>query len=286
MKYDLNKKVVLITGAAGGIGAATARELYALGANLVLTDMQQEAVDKLASEFEASRVLPLALDVTDAVATKDVVQKTIKHFGHLDIAFANAGISWRDGASTIASCDEAEFDKIIEVDLLGVWRTVRAALPEVTRNKGQILITSSVYCFVNGMANAPYAASKAAVEMLGRCLRTEIAYTGATASVVYPGWTATPIAKVAFGGNATVTKMIEAAFPAWLRKPISPEYMAQAIVKGVQRRQPRIFAPVRWVPFSILRGMFNAASDAMVVRHKKLQGLLQQLESESKPVQK
>lgn len=128
--------------------------------------MQQEAVDKLASEFEASRVLPLALDVTDAVATKDVVQKTIKHFGHLDIAFANAGISWRDGASTIASCDEAEFDKIVEVDLLGVWRTVRAALPEVTRNKGQILITSSVYCFVNGMANAPYAASKAAVEML------------------------------------------------------------------------------------------------------------------------
>ncbi|MBV6620011.1 SDR family NAD(P)-dependent oxidoreductase, partial [Acinetobacter baumannii] len=225
-------------------------------------------------------------DVTDAVATKDVVQKTIKHFGHLDIAFANAGISWRDGASTMASCDEAEFDKIIEVDLLGVWRTVRAALPEVTRNKGQILITSSVYCFVNGMANAPYAASKAAVEMLGRCLRTEIAYTGATASVVYPGWTATPIAKVAFGGNATVTKMIEAAFPAWLRKPISPEYMAQAIVKGVQRRQPRIFAPVRWVPFSILRGMFNAGSDAMVIRHKKLQGLLQQLESESKPVQK
>ncbi|WP_370529158.1 SDR family NAD(P)-dependent oxidoreductase [Acinetobacter baumannii] len=155
MKYDLNKKVVLITGAAGGIGAATAREFYALGANLVLTDMQQEAVDKLASEFEASRVLPLALDVTDAVATKDVVQKIIKHFGHLDIAFANAGISWRDGASTIASCDEAEFDKIVEVDLLGVWRTVRAALPEVTRNKGQILITSSVYCF--GMANTPIA---------------------------------------------------------------------------------------------------------------------------------
>ncbi|MBE2573244.1 SDR family NAD(P)-dependent oxidoreductase, partial [Acinetobacter baumannii] len=101
MKYDLNKKVVLITGAAGGIGAATAREFYALGANLVLTDMQQEAVDKLASEFEASRVLPLALDVTDAVATKDVVQKTIKHFGHLDIAFDNAGISCRDGASKI-----------------------------------------------------------------------------------------------------------------------------------------------------------------------------------------
>jgi NADP-dependent 3-hydroxy acid dehydrogenase YdfG len=64
MTYDLNDKVVLITGAAGGIGAATARELYALGASLVLTDMQQTAVDELAKEFSPSRVLPVALIIT------------------------------------------------------------------------------------------------------------------------------------------------------------------------------------------------------------------------------
>jgi NAD(P)-dependent dehydrogenase (short-subunit alcohol dehydrogenase family) len=81
MTYDLNDKVVLITGAAGGIGAATARELYALGASLVLTDMQQTAVDQLAKEFSPSRVLPVALDVTDAAATKAVVQQTIERFG-------------------------------------------------------------------------------------------------------------------------------------------------------------------------------------------------------------
>ncbi|WP_426342490.1 SDR family NAD(P)-dependent oxidoreductase [Pseudoduganella sp. S-14] len=281
MTYDLNDKVVLITGAAGGIGAATARQLYALGANLVLTDMQQSAVDKLAQEFSPSRVLPVALDVTDAAATKAIIQTTIQRFGRLDVAFANAGISWRSGASTIASCDEAEFEKIVEVDLFGVWRTIRAALPEIIRNQGQVLVTSSAYAFLNGLANAPYAASKAAVEMLTRSLRAELAHTGATATVVYPGWTATAIAKVAFGGNATVTKMNEVGLPGWLRRAIPPEQVALALVKGVQDRRPRIYAPWRWVPFSLFRGIFGVLTDVVLSRHKEMHALIQQLEAES-----
>jgi len=281
MTYDLNDKVVLITGAAGGIGAATARQLYALGANLVLTDMQQSAVDKLAQEFSPSRVLPVALDVTDAAATKAIIQTTIQRFGRLDVAFANAGISWRSGASTIASCDEAEFEKIVEVDLFGVWRTIRAALPEIIRNQGQVLVTSSAYAFLNGLANAPYAASKAAVEMLTRSLRAELAHTGATATVVYPGWTATAIAKVAFGGNATVTKMNEVGLPGWLRRAIPPEQVALAIVKGVQDRRPRIYAPWRWVPVSLFRGIFGVLTDVVLSRHKEMHALIQQLEAES-----
>jgi NAD(P)-dependent dehydrogenase (short-subunit alcohol dehydrogenase family) len=197
------------------------------------------------------------------------------------VVFANAGVSWRSGASTIASCDEAEFEKIVEVDLLGVWRTVRAALPEIIRNKGQVLVTSSVYAFLNGIANAPYAASKAGVEMLTRCLRAELAYTGATASVVYPGWTATAIAKVAFGGNATVTKMNEVGLPGWLVGPFPPEQVARAIAKGVQYRRPRIHAPWRWVPFSVFRGIFGVLTDVVLSRHKEMHALIQQLEAES-----
>ena len=165
-KYDLNGKVVLITGATGGIGAASARALYSKGANLVLTDLSQQSLDLRAAEFDATRVLAVPLDVTDAAASKAVVQQAVAHFGRLDIAFPNAGIAWRNNPATIASCDEDEFEKIIDVDLFGVWRTLRAALPEVQRNHGQIVITSSIYSFVNGMVNAPYAASKAAVEML------------------------------------------------------------------------------------------------------------------------
>lgn len=280
MKYDLNGKVVLITGAAGGIGAATARELYAHGANLVLTDMSQTSVDRLAQEFDASRVLPLALDVTDAEATKVVVRKAAEKFGRLDVALANAGISWRGTPGTIMSCDEPEFENIVEVDLFGVWRTIRAALPEVVRNEGQILVTSSIYSFLNGAANAPYAASKAAVEMLTRALRVELGATKATASVVYPGWTATAIAKVAFGGNDLATRMNETALPAFLRRPIQPEQMAHAIVRGIQSRSPRIIAPGRWAPISLARGLFNAVTDRYLWRHARFQGLLRELEAQ------
>lgn len=282
MRYDLKQKVVLITGAAGGIGAATARELYALGASLVLTDVQQEAVDSLAREFDTKRVLALALDVTDARATDAVVQQVVEKFGRLDVAFANAGIAWRDAPATLLSCDEKEFQRIIEVDLFGVWRTLRAALPEVIRNQGQILVTSSIYSFLNGMANAPYAASKAAVESLTRALRAELGGTGATASVVYPGWTATAIAKIAFGGHDLATRMNAAALPAFLRRPITPEQMAAAIVKGLQRRDPRIIAPGRWTPIFMLRGVFNPLTDWYVSRHRGLQNLLRELESQSR----
>lgn len=282
MRYDLRQKVVLITGAAGGIGAATARELHAKGASLVLTDMQQEAVDRLAREFDAGRVLALALDVTDARATKAVVRQAVARFGRLDVAFANAGIAWRDAPATLLSCDEAEFQRIIEVDLFGVWRTLRAALPEVIRNRGQVLVTASIYAFLNGMANAPYAASKAAVESLARALRAELGGTGATASVVYPGWTATAIAKIAFGGHDLATRMNAAALPGFLRRPITPEQMARAIVTGLQRREPRIIAPGRWTPIFLLRGVFNPLTDWYVSRHKGLQGLLRELEAQSR----
>lgn len=278
MSYDLKNKVVLITGAAGGIGAATARALYQQGASLVLTDVSQAAVDALAQEFDASRVLAVVLDVTDLQATKAVVQQAVDKFGKLDVAFANAGISWRGEPATVFSCNEDEFERIVEVDLFGVWRTIKAALPEVVKQQGQILVTASIYAFMNGMVNAPYAASKAAVEMLTRSLRAELAGTGATAGVLYPGWVETPIAKIAFGGNDIATKLIELGFPAPLRRPIQPEEIADAVVKGLISRQPRIIAPARWIPFSMLRGAVNMLSDWHLGRQQKMQRLIRELE--------
>lgn len=280
MTYDLEGKVVLITGAAGGIGSATARELYIKGANLVLTDARQEAVDELAREFDGRRVLPLALDVTDTEAAKTVVRQTVERFGHLDVAFANAGISWKGVPATLRTCDEMEFRRIIEVDLFGVWHIVRASLPEIIRNRGQVLVTSSTYAYLNGMANAPYALSKAAVESLARSLRAELGATGASASVLYPGWVDTAIAKVAFGGNAIVTEMNETGLPPFMRRAIPPKQVARAVVRGLQKRKPRIIEPTRFVPISMLRGLFNMFTDWQIPRHSRLQELLQQLESE------
>lgn len=281
MAYDFKGKVILITGAAGGIGAATARELYGLGALLVLTDMQQEAVDQLAQEFDPERVLPLALDVTDAEASKRVVQSAVERFGRLDVAFANAGIAWRSDPKTLRICPSDEFRRIVEVDLFGVWNTMQAALPEVIRNQGQILVTSSIYAFINGLVNAPYAASKAGVEALARALLVELGGTGATVSVIYPGWTETAIAKIAFGGNDLATRMNETVMPNYLRQPIQPQQVAKAITQGMRSRRPRIVVPGRWTPIALLRGLLNPLIDRYLQRHKALQKLLRELESGS-----
>lgn len=278
MGYSLKNKVVLITGAAGGIGAATAQALYQRGALLVLTDMSQAAVDAQAQGFDSERVLPLALDVTDAAATANAVEQTIAKFGRLDCVMANAGIAWRDEPATVAGCNMEEFEHIMAVDTLGVWRTVKACLPEVIRNQGQVLVVSSIYAMINGVANAPYAASKAAVESLARTLRVELAYTGASASVIYPGWTATPIIDVAFGGSQLATQMNETALPAFLRKPITPDTLANAIVKGIEKRQAHIVAPKRWLPLFWLRGVTNPATDWLLTRHGKLQALIAELD--------
>jgi NADP-dependent 3-hydroxy acid dehydrogenase YdfG len=178
-RLDLSGKVILITGAAGGIGAASARALHAAGARVVLTDVTQQSVDEIANQIGGDRVMPLALDVTDRAAADAVVRMVAQRFGGVDVVFANAGIAG-DHPTSIAMMDEGAFEKVIEVNFIGAWRSVRACLPQIIERRGHVLMTASIYSYCNGMANAPYAASKAALEMFGRSLRAELAGTGAT----------------------------------------------------------------------------------------------------------
>jgi NAD(P)-dependent dehydrogenase (short-subunit alcohol dehydrogenase family) len=283
-KYALADKVVWITGAAGGIGAASAKAIYDAGACLVLTDITQTSVDALVAGMDCKRVLAQSLDVTDAYQTKSVVNSAVARFGRLDVAIANAAISWSGEPATLISCDEAEFERIVEVDFLGVWRTVKAALPEVLRNRGQIVVTSSIYAFINGMVNAPYAASKAAVESLGRSLRSELAGTGASASVLYPGWTSTPMAKVAFGGHPVATELLNTIMPAPARRPIPPEDVARALVEGLACRAPRIIVPPRWRPVSLLRGVLMIVTDEYIDRSVAIHRLVRRVDILSRNV--
>ncbi len=274
--YTIAGKTVLITGAAGGIGAAAARALHARGANVALADLGPGA-SALARELGGDRALALRLDVTDTPALADAVDRTAGRFGALDVVFANAGIA-ADPPATIATIDEATFERVVEVDLLGVWRTVRAALPHVITARGHILVTASVYAYVNGMANAPYAVAKAGVEQLGRALRTELAIHGATAGVLYPGWVHTPIASAAFGSHDTATRMREIAYPSLLGKAITPARVAEAAARGIENRSPRVIVPRRWQPVSALRGILGPVTDLIAERHPELRRLLRRLE--------
>lgn len=282
MAYHLKDKVVLITGASGGIGAACARELYRLGAKLVLTDISQTSLDALATEFTKERVITETVDVTDWKSIKQVTNLAVSTFGKLDIVFANAGISWKESAYTVFNCDASEFEKILEVDLLGVWRTIKSTLPEIVKNKGQVVVTSSIYAFTNGMCNAPYATSKAGIEMLSRSLRAELAGKGVNVSVLYPGWVSTPLTEGVFGGDSLTTNMRELGFPMVLRKPISAEKVAKAFVYGLIHKKPRIIVPARWIPIQLFRGIVGIFSDWYLANHTRIQSLLLDLESRTK----
>jgi NAD(P)-dependent dehydrogenase (short-subunit alcohol dehydrogenase family) len=241
--------------------------------------MESADLESVAAKLGNQRVAIAHADVTVREQLDAAVATAIDTFGSLDIVMANAGISSGAQASTIRSVDDGVFERVIGVNLVGVWNTVRAALPHIVESGGYVLLTSSTYAYLNGLANAPYAASKAAVEQLGRALRAELAGTKATAGVLYPGWVATPIADVAFGGDTVATAMTARAFPSPLLRPITPDKLARVAVRGIGRRAARIAVPGRWIPISILRGIVNPIMDAAMERDAELIRLTAELDA-------
>jgi len=278
--FHLHGKTAFITGAASGIGAACARKFHAEGANVVLVDLSETGCVALAKELGTNRCLAIGASVADQGQLDQAARRAVEVFGGIDVVFANAGIACEPPSTTRAIAPK-KFEAIIDVNLLGVWRTVNACLPHVVARRGYVLMTASVYAFINGVANAPYAMSKAGVEMFGRALRAELAGTGATAGVLYPGWVETPIAHSALGGHDIASKMIVEAFPAVLRKPIRPETVAEAVIAGVKACAPRIIVPRRWAPLSLTRGLISMVTDRVLDRNTKFHALLRQLEGNS-----
>src|SRR3954454_23315417 len=182
--FPIGGKVALVTGAARGIGFETARLLHERGASVTLTDLDLEATERAADSI-GERTLAREADATDSSQLEAAVAATVERFGGLDLAVANAGVA--PPAATLRVVDPEVFERVLEIDLLGVWRTVRACLPEITRRRGHLVVVASVYAFMNPVLAGPYAISKAGVEQMGRALRAELAHHGASASVAYFG---------------------------------------------------------------------------------------------------
>jgi NAD(P)-dependent dehydrogenase (short-subunit alcohol dehydrogenase family) len=273
--YSLSGKVALVTGGARGIGFATAQELVAHGARVVIVDLHEDAVEQAAGRLGAD-ALGLAADVTDRDALDGVVEQVVERFGGLDVLVANAGIASR-GATTLAAEPE-QFERVIEVNLLGVYRSVRAALPEITRRQGHVVVVASIYAFFNGVGAAPYAMAKAGVEQLGRALRVELKPHGAGASVAYFGFIDTEMVHQAIDADPLADRLM-AASPKVLRKRLPPSAAGAAIVRGIERRQPRIIRPRRWTVLSVLRGIVNPLIDAHMERDEETQAITRELDA-------
>src|SRR5919198_2360186 len=195
VRYSLTGKVALVTGAARGIGLESARQLTQRGASVAMLDVDSDPVGEAAAPL-GDRAFALTADVTDAQAMETAVAEIVDRFGGLDIVVANAGVAPPTRPMTVV--DNDAYERTIEIDLLGVWRTVRPALPQVVDRRGHVVVIASVYAFVNGVLNTPYAVSKAGVEQLGRALRAELTVHGASASVAYFGFIDTTMVRHAF----------------------------------------------------------------------------------------
>jgi NAD(P)-dependent dehydrogenase (short-subunit alcohol dehydrogenase family) len=275
--YDLQGKTALVTGGARGIGYEAAMQMQARGASVVIVDLDAEEVGG-AAEAIGDRAVGIGADVTEPAAMAEVVDEAVARFGGVDLVIPAAGVL-PSAVATVRGMRFEEWERVFEVDFLGVWRTVRAALPQVAERQGQIVVTSSIFAFVNGIFNSPYAIAKAGGEALGRALRAELAPFGASATVAYFAAVETDLLRESL--ERPYSDRMEETLPGFLKKRIQPSEAAEALVRGIERRAPRIFAPPWWRYAFALRGVLMPLVDRRLERDARTAEILRDVEAES-----
>jgi NAD(P)-dependent dehydrogenase (short-subunit alcohol dehydrogenase family) len=253
----MNGKTVLITGAARGIGADSARRLAASGANVALVGLEPEELERVAVDCRG-RGLAIEADVTDRAALDDAVAQTVERFGGIDAVFANAGIGV---GGLMDRVDPDAFEKVVEVNLLGTWRTIRACLPQILERRGYVLINASMSPLVSAFPlMGSYVATKAAVEALGNSLRLELRHRGVDVGVAYFSWIGTELVK---GGDAEhpTFKRLRDAMNGPLGKTYDVSVAGKAVERGVAKRARIVVGP-RWVRAMLpLRGLLTRPAE-------------------------
>jgi NAD(P)-dependent dehydrogenase (short-subunit alcohol dehydrogenase family) len=277
-RYEVRGRVALITGGARGIGFAIAQALARRGASIALVDLNGDEVTQAANQL-GGEAIGLPADVTDKAAIERAIAETVQRFGGVDLVIANAGIA--PTPAPVRLLPAAEWERVIEVNLLGVYRTVHAGLEQIIARRGQAVLVSSVYAFANGVMLSPYAVAKAGVEQLGRALRLELAPHGASAMVAYFGFVDTEMVRRAFEERRALTGE-EEPLPELVRRTITPEQAGEAVAAAIEQRRARVIAPRWWAAPSALRGLLNPILDFAAARSTRVQQVLRDAEGTAK----
>ena len=240
---DLRGKTVFITGAARGIGAETARRAAAKGANVALVGLEPEELERVAAQC-GSNAAAFECDVTDWDALERAVEGAVERFGGIDVVMANAGIA---PVGMVRSIDRDAFERTLEVNLMGVWRTVRACLPQVIERRGYVLVIASLAAAFHSPGMASYAASKAGSEAFADSLRVEVKRLGVDVGVGYFAFIDTEMVRGADAHPAAGHLRKEAGWPLSKTYPLSA--VGEALVKGMEERRRWVVVP-NW-----MRGM-------------------------------
>ena len=253
----LEGQVLFITGGAAGIGLETALQAQALGARVAICDLDREAVDRAVAAVGPSSAGFVA-DVAEFDQVRDAFEGAVDRFGKVDVVIANAGIG--PPIETVRTIDPEAWDRVLAVNLFGVYNTVRAGMEQVIANGGQFVLVSSSYAFMNGILNSSYATAKAGVEALGRSLRAELLPRGASATVAYFGWIKTDLVRNAFE-DPVVDRFRREAVPTFLTRQISVSKAGRALIEGILERSPRVIVPFEWKLLFHLRGLIGPLVD-------------------------
>ena len=268
----------LITGAGRGLGAAAATALAQRGARVVIAGY----IDLCTAQSVAA-TLPTGHGFGAAmrrhrprVGPGIRAGLTLEQFERIDVVIANAGVLGCGG--TFRTLMPAQVSGVMSVNVNGVVNTVSATMDSVIGSRGQIVVVSSVFAYINGAGAIPYAMSKAAVEQLGRGLGVELASHGASAMTAYFSLIETDMIRQGVDADPHVLALLS-AMPKFILKRIQPQTAAAAIADGLERRRRSVTVPGRWRPVAALRGVAGPIIDARLARDAAVQRALAQLES-------
>jgi len=251
-------RIVLITGASAGIGRATAVRLARDGASLVICARRAEKLRETAAEIERSggQVLAQVADVTRPGDMRDLVARGLDRFGRLDAAVCNAGFGVYGSIDTV---EPAQMQKVLDVNYMGTYHTIRAALPVFRRQGfGHIVVVSSIVGRRGVPFTGAYAATKFAQVGLAEALRTELKGTGIHVSTVLPISTPTEFSQVMVRESGFATR---ASGP---RQQV--EDVAKAIALGLARPRPEIYPYRPAKLLTVLNAVAPGLCDTVVKR--------------------
>lgn len=240
---SLEGKVVVVTGAARGVGAMLARKLAVRRARVALVGLEPEELENVAASLPGESGHWTA-DVTDREAMAAAAAGVAERFGHVDAVVSNAGVAT---GGPFLDADPDAFDRVIQVNLLGSVATARAFLPALVESRGYLLQIASLAAITPAPLMAAYCASKSGVEAFAHSLRAELGHQGVDVGVGYLSWTDTDMVRGADEDEALRAMRARLPWPANRTYPLEPA--VDRLVDGIERRSAHVYA--QWW----LRGM-------------------------------